>query len=136
MANRRKPQIVKESEGTARADRDYGEPPLPIADAFEPPDWLNGPDAVELWDHLTGILGPARVLSEGDLTALGHLSNLHGRCVRLWRAGESPTAAELTQLRLYFSEFGMTPASRSKASQIDQPDSGDPAEAFFNRKSG
>lgn len=135
MPNPRKPQRLKVLEGTARPDRDYGEPELPEAEDLSAPDWLVGPDAVGEWDRLTAVLGSVRVLSEGDRTALGHLCNLHGRCVRLWRAGEAPTAAELTQLRLYFTEFGLTPASRSKAGQIGEAES---ANAFnqLKKKSG
>lgn len=120
MPNKRKPNRLKVLQGTDRPDRMHPEPDVPEASDFSPPDWLNGTDATELWAHLTGMLGGVKVLSEGDLTALGHLCNLHGRCVRLWRAGESPTAAELTQLRLLFSEFGLTPASRSKASPVGE----------------
>lgn len=118
MPRPRKPTRLKVLEGTDRPDRAHPEPDIPEASDLSAPDWLNGPDAADLWTKLAGLLGKVRVLSEGDLDALGHLCNLHGRCVRLWRAGESPTAAELTQLRMLFGEFGLTPATRSKAGQL------------------
>lgn len=135
MPQPRKPNRLKLLEGTDRPDRMHDEPELPLADDLAAPDWLNGPDAVALWEKLTDILSAVRVLSQGDLEELGHLCNLHGRCVRLWRAGEAPTAAELTQLRMYFGEFGLSPASRSKAGQIGEaPD--DNAFTKLKKKSG
>jgi hypothetical protein len=126
MPRPRTPNRIKVLKGTDQPVRMHPEPELPNASDLSPLEWLCGSDAVDLWHHLTGLLAPVRVLSEGDKTALGHLANLHGRCVRLWRAGESPTAAELTQLRLYLTEFGLTPASRSKAGQIGEAPDANP----------
>lgn len=115
MPNPRKPRALKVLEGTQRKDRDRAEPEFPPVSGAAPPDWLSTTDAVTEWRRLAALLEATRVLTEGDLTALGHLCNLHGACVKLYRAGMQPTAAELTQLRLGLAEFGLTPASRSKA---------------------
>lgn len=116
MPNPRKPTALKLLEGTARPDRARVEAELPEASDTSPPDWLTTDEARAEWARVVALLTPVRVLSAGDLSALGHLCQLHGECVRLWREGAGgPTAAQLTQLRLYWGEFGLTPASRSKA---------------------
>ena len=46
-----------------------------------------------------------------SLEVLGHWCNMHAAAVQKWRAGMTPHAAELTQLRLMATEFGFTPAS-------------------------
>lgn len=123
MANPRKPRALKLLQGTDRKDRRTPEPEYPELDAAAPPDWLTSPDAIAEWKRLEGLLTATRVLTTADVTALGHLCNLHGECLRLYRANIAPHAATLTQLRLYLAEFGMTPASRGRArpSGSDQP---------------
>ena len=123
MPNRRKPNHLKVLEGTDRPDRMFDEPELPTAEPEDAPDWLSGPEAVKEWDRIVELLLPVRTLSEGDLTMLGHLCNHHASIVKKWRLGASPTGTELTQLRLMYTEFGLTPASRSKAAQLG--DAGD-----------
>lgn len=120
MPNPRKPRSLKVLEGTLRPARDYPEPDFNTvsADEASPPDWLSTADAVAEWNRLVTLLTASRVLAEGDMTALGHLCNLHGNCVRLYRANMEPTAAQLTQLRLLSAEFGLTPSSRSKAGTV------------------
>ena len=126
MPARRTSNRMKVLTGTDRADRMHDEPDLPIAEEFEPPEWLSSPAARQEWDRLVGLLSPARILTEGDLSALGHLCNLHGACVKLYQAGMAPTAAQLTQLRLLLGEFGLTPASRSNAGVAEQKERGNP----------
>lgn len=115
MPNPRKPRALKLLEGTDRPSRDYPEPEFPAVEGAEPPDWLVSDDALAEWSRCTELLESTGVLTEGDLTALAHMCALHGEVVNLVRAGLTPTAADRTQLRLYLTEFGMTPASRSKA---------------------
>lgn len=119
MPARRTSNREKRLRGTDRPHRMRDEPDVPLAEDFTPPDDLLGPDAVEAWNEITDTLGDAKVLATGDLMALVHLCNLHARCLALWRDGDAPTAAELTQLRLMMSEFGLTPASRSKATPME-----------------
>lgn len=121
MPNRRKPDRLKILEGTDRPGRMHPEPEFPVVESpaeIDPPDWLTGPEAVKEWRHVTELLIPVRVFTEGDITALGHLCNLHAECVALYRLSKSPTGAQLTQLRLYLTEFGLTPASRSRAGTV------------------
>jgi len=80
----------------------------------DPPSWLKQPDAKKLWFELAGPLFAQRVLSDVDVHALSHLCQLHGQIVDGYRRQVPPTAAELSQLRMYFSEFGATPSSRSR----------------------
>lgn len=118
MPNPRKPRQLKVIEGTLRRDRDRPEPEFPTVEGAEAPDWLTGPEALAEWKRLTALLEATRVLTEADLTALAHLCNLHAACVKMYRAGMEPTAAQITQLRLMLAEFGLTPASRSKAGAV------------------
>lgn len=130
MPNPRKPKSQKLLEGTHRKDRDAKTLDLPAPSDLKAPDWLCCPEAVEAWGKFTTQLSAAGVLSDADLTALAHLCNLHGRCVQMWRAGLQPKAAELTQLRLFFKEFHLTPHSRQAEPDADDGDE-DPAESFF-----
>jgi phage terminase small subunit len=129
----RKPQALKVLQGTDRPCRNYPEPEFPAPASTDPPDWLAGPEAVAEWGRIVGILDPARVLTAGDLTLLGHLCNMHDSAVRRWRSGLAPLAADLTQLRLVYAEFGLTPASRSKAGVVPKDQKGN---AFTRLKSG
>lgn len=130
---KRKPRGLKLLQGTDRKDRDHPEPELPLPSSTEPPDWLAGPDAVAEWNRVVGILAPARVLGAGDMTLLGHMCNMHDSAVRRWRARTPPLATDLTQLRLMCAEFGLTPASRSKAATIGEGSKGN---AFEKLKTG
>lgn len=136
MARRRKPTALKVLQGTARPDRAREEPDFNLVDGHpECPSWLTDPEAVAEWERLVGILTPVRVLSAADLTALAHLCALHGAVLDGYRSGEPPKAAQLTQLRLFLTEFGLTPASRSKASTLGSPPEQNPF-ADLGRKSG
>lgn len=117
-ARGRKPQPneVKKGKGEKRPCRlpdNIVEFPLSkkIPDA---PAWLKSPDGKKLWLELAAPLFAQRVLSDVDVHALGHLCQLHGQIVDGYRRQVSPTAAELSQLRMYFSEFGATPSSRTR----------------------
>lgn len=135
----RKPDRLKILEGTDRPDRMHPEVELPAVEStasIDPPDWLTGREAVLEWNHITELLVPVRVFTEGDITALGHLCNLHADCVLLYRARKSPTAAQLTQLRLYLTEFGLTPASRSRAGQVAASGMRSPFSEFKPSKTG
>lgn len=119
MPNPRKPTDLKVLQGTDRPDRaNPDEPKYEATSGSAPPDWLDGPEAVKEWGRIVAILEEHRVLTAADLSALGHLCNLHAVCVKKTRLGGGPTAAELTQLRLFYTEFGLTPASRSKVSSV------------------
>ena len=123
-----KPPALKVIAGTDQPCRMGGAAAaLPeVKDETAPPDWLTQADAVAEWARVEPMLRASRVLTEGDLTALAHLCQLHGACVKLYRAGLEPTAAQLTQLRTFYAEFGLTPSSRSRVSSGGPKDDGNP----------
>jgi len=112
---RKLPDDVKQGRGTARPCRTTGqiiefpkttEPP-------PPPSWLNR-DGKTLWLEVAARMHQQGVLTSGDLFSLGHLCQLHGEAIAHYRRKTRPTSADLAQMRLLFTEFGMTPASRTK----------------------
>jgi phage terminase small subunit len=115
MPARRTTNHLKELKGTDRPDRMRDEPEFPVVDDAPAPDWLIGPEAVAEWCAKVALLSAAGVLTEASLAVLGHYCNMHASAVKKWRAGMDPSAADLTQLRLMATEFGFTPASKSKA---------------------
>jgi phage terminase small subunit len=127
MPARRTPNAQKQLAGTIQPCRAREEADFPAPASTDPPDWLINPEAVTEWKHRTTLLQAAGVLTDADLTMLAHYCNLHAKTVGKWRANVEPTAAELTQLRLLATEFGFTPASRSKAAPAS------PAERTGNR---
>lgn len=118
MTRGRKPQTneQKAAKGETRPSRQSDsvvEFPL-VSESPKPPTWVKFRAGKELWKELVGKLMKQRVLTEVDLHALGHLCHLHGKLVDGYRRSVPATAAELSQLRMYFSEFGMTPSSRTR----------------------
>ena len=121
MGNRRKTNAQKALEGTDRKDRHRTEAEFPPIESGEPlpvPDWLISPEAVAKWESTTALLANAGVLTHADLDELAHYCNMHAQAVKQWRADLAPTAAENTQRRLLGTEFGLTPASRSKPGKV------------------
>lgn len=108
------PDNVKNLRGTARPDRAQpaGVEFPTVSEPPEPPDWLPNSHAVKEWNRLAAILHAHGLLTEASLSALGHMCALHGKLVRLWGAGEAPSGHMLAQLRGFYREFGLTPASR------------------------
>ena len=114
-----KPHALKVLQGTAKAD--VADLVLPEARDLEPPVWMLEIDnpavrrtAVEEWEKLALLLSESKVLTEGDLTQLAHACQLHGQIVNDYRKGLAVTAADRAQLRTAYSEFGLTPASRTR----------------------
>lgn len=108
-------------KGNAKKARTRDEPKFPLAKDLSPPDWLVGLDALAEWRRLVDLLTPTRVLTEGDVSNLAHYCNWHAEIVRRSRTWADPnvpseevTAPMIAQLRMFASEFGLTPASRSK----------------------
>lgn len=135
MAQGRRPQsnAVKFAKGETRPSRTNTAEVLdfPVVHKIpDAPDWVND-DGRSLWDSMAPALFRQRVLTLADLDALGHLSQLHGEVVDGYRRRIQPTAAQLGQLRMYFSEFGMTPSSRTK---IGKAGDGDKSNTFKKNK--
>lgn len=91
----------------------------------DPPGWLNE-HGQALWKDMAGALYAQRVLTKADVHALAHLCQLHGEIVRDYQRGVEVTAANLAQLRMYFTEFGMTPASRVRTGKGNDGDASNP----------
>lgn len=139
MPARRTSNRDKAIAGTLRPDRTRAEPSFPVVDGYpEPPDWLTSTTAHDEWHEKVRLLSDAGVLTEASLTTLAHYCNMHADVVKRWELGDKPTAADLTQLRLMATEFGFTPASRSKAGGGSGGVSDNPWQRFAEpeRKSG
>jgi len=103
-----KPKIVKTLSGTQRPDREApevlgeGKPP-------ECPHWL--PEAAK--GHFKSTVDRLLELGVGidplDQNALATYANL---CGRQEECPEAITASEIAQMRTFWKEFGLTPASR------------------------
>ena len=125
MPNPRKPTRLKVLQGTDRPDRtNPNEPTYEPTSGLEAPDWLNGVEAIRVWDELIALLEGSRVMTSADRLALATLCNMQADVIDAWKGRSKPTAAETTQLRLYYETFGLTPASRSKVSKAGDKDSG------------
>lgn len=125
MARGRKPTppALKVLAGTNRPCRDRPDAPeYDLVDEFpEPPQHLNA-DGAEMWSKLGRQLVAARVLQVVDLYALEQLCHAWQCFRKKAKADMESTAAETTALKSLFSEFGMSPASRSKVtSSGDKP---------------
>ena len=117
MPNKPKPTALKLLEGTSRKDRaNENEPQYEPTEGLEPPPHLRDSEALACWNEFTEVLEGQRVLTRADRRALAQLCNYESASVQCWNAGSKPTAAEMTQLRMLFAEFGLTPASRVKVS--------------------
>lgn len=79
----------------------------------EPPHALNE-YGTELWETVAPLLFEQRILTVVDKFALWHLCDLYGEIVEDRLNGFEVSASACTQLRLWFSEFGLTPASRGR----------------------
>lgn len=112
----KKPTKLKVVAGTDRKDR---EPDvvvdLPILDEVpEAPGWLINAHAVNEWNRLARILTANKLLTEGGLSALGMLCNLHGEIARQTSVGMIPPAHLFAQHRAYSNDFGLTPMAQGK----------------------
>lgn len=127
MPARRTSNRMKVLKGTDRKDRMRDEPDYPKVEGCpDPPYSLRGPIAVQEWENKVRLLTEAGVLTEAALTTLNAYCNMVADVFQAWEAGAKPTAADLTQLRLMATEFGFTPASRSKAGGGGKSEGGNP----------
>jgi phage terminase small subunit len=111
-----KPDHLRVVAGTDRPCVRRGEGPKfeAAAGALPPPAFMKSKDARAEWNRLVPMLQANKLLTDADMTALVHLCQLHGAIVALYRKDCEPTAAQLSQLRIYLAEFGLTPASRTR----------------------
>lgn len=111
----KKPANLKVVAGTARKDRQADVVELPVIDQVPtPPDWLLNAHAINEWNRLASILTANKLLTEGGLSALGMLCNLHGEIVRQTSVGMMPPAHLFAQYRAMANDFGLTPVAQGK----------------------
>ena len=110
----RKPPNLKVLAGTNRRDRKQaGSVGFPLVDGYPAaPDWLPNAAAVREWDRLVRLLVANRILTDADLTSLGHLCAVHGKIVQLYQGGVPANAAMLGVLRRLQNDFGLSPVGR------------------------
>jgi len=96
----RKPDSLKLVTGTFRPDRAAPGPALPALDAVpERPSWLTDVNAVKEWQRLVTVMAANKLLNAGNVGLLAQLCALHGLLVKIWAAGNVPTAALIASYR-------------------------------------
>jgi hypothetical protein len=126
MANPRKPKALKVLQGTVRKDRDGNQPEYLATSGAGTPWPLASAEAVEYWDRVLPQLEGQRVITRPDLDAFATLANYHGAMRQKWASGEVPTPPEITQLRMMYDRFGLTPAGRGGVSAAGEPPEANP----------
>ena len=110
-----KPDALKVIAGTDQPCRMNPDAPVypQVDETFKPPKWLKNKHAKEEWARLVPLLSKNGVLTEADLSLLATLCQTYGKYVDNAIKDIDIPASTLTQLRMLYSEFGLTPASRS-----------------------
>lgn len=127
MPNKPKPRALKVLAGTDRPDRrNENEPQYEPTSGLMAPSSLRDAEAVRVFNEIREILESKFVLTLADSFALAQLANQESMVNELWTTGEKPTAAEITQLRMLYTEFGLTPASRVKVSSVGEAKEANP----------
>ena len=135
-----KPDHLKVLDGTARKDRMNPSAPVIEVSTAEPPEWLSS-RAAELFHQITADLLKLGVCHSVDVYALSMLASRleeveictaiieDGGRTYEQESGMKRTAPEVGQrneamrhAQSLLSEFGLTPAARSKVSVGKQPD--------------
>ena len=139
-----KPTSLKLLQGTARPDRVNANEPKPAAADLTVPPGLDtyGRQAWKRWAPLLQGLG---ILTEVDVDVLALLCDAYSQWRRASRAVRriDPTSEAYRkvavsvekardQMRMFATEFGMTPASRSRL-QVVAPEAVDEFEEMFGR---
>ena len=108
------PDHIKVIQGTDQKCRMNPEAPEfeRVEDSVSPPDWLVSPDALAEWSRLVPMLTNNGVLTEADRSMLAVVCQTWGEYVDMVRRRVPVTASFLAQMRMTYSEFGLTPASR------------------------
>ena len=112
-----KPQALKKLGGTdqpCRMNPDTLEFPMPERQDGDPPRWMKNEYALETWDEMYPMLMANKVLTKADLRALAVMCTLFGQIAQDTAAGRPTSASNAGEVRKQFSEFGMTPSSRTR----------------------
>jgi len=130
MPQRRKPNAIRELEGTERLGRFEEVEMSEAVDLKPPPGLIDNVHARRLWKAYSTELYNCGVLAEVNKNPLAILCNTEALLIDQYQSGEPPNAALQTQWRLLLTEFGLTPTTRSKPVPVRQKDA-DPNERFF-----
>lgn len=123
MVNRVVSMADKQRRGTDQPARSR-EPEIEfeqLTEAPQAPDWLPV-HAKSYFQRIVPLLMAKRVLTQVDEEALHIMCMAYGKIRQAAEAGADLNASLLAQLRLYQTEFGLTPASRAKITK--GPDGG------------
>jgi phage terminase small subunit len=113
----KKPAALKVISGTNQPCRAAPPPAVELPAVIvvpAPPKWLKNKHAVDEWKRLAPILTANKLLTEGGLSAFGHMCALHGAVIQLWMANETPTASMISTLQSMINDFGLTPVAQGK----------------------
>ncbi len=105
--------------------------PVPSRSLSEPPQYL-APAEMLIWQELSAKL-PAGVAFDSDETAFEVLVCLVFAFRKRQALALPHVVGELSAMNKLFTQFGMTPADRSKVKTSDE-NTQDPLEAFLSRK--
>jgi len=120
MSRKPIPDQLKVLAGTFRKDREIqGLPEFESVESFPAAPSYLGPDGVEMWNDLGPKLVAAGVLKVVHLYPLEQLCHEWQMFREKAKAKEDITAAQYSELRGLFAEFGMTPASARKVAAGD-----------------
>src|SRR3990167_3645626 len=122
----RKPTALKLLHGTFRADTVAENEPKPKIDTDypEPPEHLTFL-AAQRWRVIAPILHPLGLLTQADYDALEFYCENYSEWREAKRLRDIPKMKAFQQAaRQFLTEFGMTPASRSRINVITEEDSG------------
>lgn len=111
MAARAKPPELKLVQGTARKDRKTERVVKPVDGKLVMPKWLNAA-AKKVWKRKVAVYEKRGQSVVGCEDALAQYCALEAKLIALWKAGETPMAALVTQHRIWAAEFYDTPASQ------------------------
>jgi P27 family predicted phage terminase small subunit len=155
MGRPRKPAHLHLVQGTARADRhDLDAMPKPKACRVPPPpEFLDG-DALRIWARLAPIVDAMGIFTTADADSFERLceayadlqalkldiqehgrvyetqSGAGGRMIRA-RPEVAMYADADRRFRGYLTDFGLSPAARTRVKVADAPQENDPAAAYF-----
>lgn len=113
----KKPAALKVISGTNQPCRATSPPAVelpPVIDVPPPPKWLKNKHAIAEWKRLAPILTANKLLTEGGLSAFGHMCALHGAVTQMWMVDEIPTASMVSTLQSMINDFGLTPVAQGK----------------------
>jgi len=137
MAFPKKPNHLKVLTGS-RQPKNENTVDLPLVDEVpKAPFWLPNQHAVDEFNKLATMLHANKLLTEGGVSALGHLCALHGKLVEIWESGECPTGHMLAQYRNLVNDFALPPVAQGKIKSGKSDDK--PGNKFANngqRKTG